>query len=51
VTANGVTEISRALSLPAGDYTLYIALRERQPKDRKQMPKTVVLSQPLSCPT
>jgi hypothetical protein len=50
VTANGVTEISRALSLPPGEYTVYIALRERQPKDRKQMPKTVVLSQPLSVP-
>ncbi len=50
VTANGVTEISRALSLPPGEYTVYFALRERQPRDRKQMPKTVVLTQPMSVP-
>jgi hypothetical protein len=50
VTANGVTEINRALSLPPGEYTVYFALRERQPRDRKQMPKAVVLSQPLSVP-
>lgn len=43
-------EIGRALELPAGEYTLYIAMRERQPKDRKQQPKAVVLAQPLTVP-
>ena len=50
VTAGDVTEVPRALQLPAGEYTLYIAMRERQPKDRKQQPKSVVLAQPLSVP-
>ena len=45
-----VSELGRALELPTGDYTLYVALRERQPKDRKQQPKTVVLAQPLTVP-
>jgi hypothetical protein len=49
-TAGDVSQLSRALELPAGEYTLYVALRERQPKDRKQMPKTVVLAQPLTVP-
>ena len=37
-------------SCRAGEYTLYIAMRERQPKDRKQQPKSVVLAQPLTVP-
>lgn len=46
-----VSELGRALELPAGEYTLYIAIRERQPKDRKQQqPKSVVLAQPLTVP-
>jgi hypothetical protein len=45
-----VSELGRALELPPGDYTLYIAMRERQPKDRKQQPKSVVLAQPLTVP-
>ena len=49
-TTGDVSEIGRALELPAGEYTLYIAMRERQPKDRKQQPKSVVLSQPLTVP-
>ncbi|HKY23143.1 MAG TPA: hypothetical protein VJM31_18150 [Vicinamibacterales bacterium] len=50
-TTGGVTEVPRALALPSGEYTLYIALRERQPKDKKQgSPKTVVLAQPLTVP-
>ena len=49
-TAGDVTSIGRALELPAGEYTLYIAMRERQPKDRKQQPKGVVLAQPLTVP-
>ena len=48
--AGDVSELGRALELPAGDYTLYIALRERQPKDRKQQPKSVVVTQPLTVP-
>jgi hypothetical protein len=49
-TVGEVSEVGRALELPTGDYTLYIAMRERQPKDRKQQPKTVVLAQPLTVP-
>jgi hypothetical protein len=49
-TAGDVSEIGRAMELPAGEYTLYIAMRERQPKDRKQQPKSVVLAQPLTVP-
>ena len=51
ITANGdVAELGRALELPPGEYTLYVAMRERQPKDRKQQPKAVVLAQPLTVP-
>lgn len=50
VTAGNVTEVPRALQLPAGEYTVYIAMRERQPKDRKQQPKTALLVQPLTVP-
>lgn len=52
LTASGdVTEVGRALELPVGEYTLYVAMRERQPRDKKQgPPKTVVLAQPLSVP-
>lgn len=49
-TMGDVSEIGRAMELPAGEYTLYIAMRERQPKDRKQQPKSVVLEQPLTVP-
>lgn len=49
-TVGDVSELGRALELPPGDYTLYLAMRERQPKDRKQQPKTVVLAQPLTVP-
>ena len=49
-TAGDVASLGRALELPAGEYTLYIALRERQPKDKKQQPKTTVLAQPLTVP-
>ena len=50
-TSGDVSEIGRALELPPGEYTLYVAMRERQPKDKKQgPPKTVVLAQPLSVP-
>ena len=49
-TAGEVSELGRALELPAGEYTLYVAMRERQPKDRKQQPKSVVLAQPLTVP-
>ena len=44
-------EIARALALPPGEYNLYIALRERQPKDKKQAPaKSVVFTHPLTVP-
>jgi hypothetical protein len=49
-TTGDVSELGRALELPTGEYTLYIAMRERQPKDRKQQPKSVVLAQPLTVP-
>ena len=49
-SAGDVAQLGRALELPAGEYTLYIAMRERQPKDRKQQPKQVVLTQPLTVP-
>jgi hypothetical protein len=51
VTTTGeVSELGRALELAPGEYTLYISMRERQPKDRKQLPKTVVLAQPVTVP-
>jgi len=50
-TAGDVTEVARALALTPGEYTLYIAMRERQPKDKKQGPaKAVVHTQSLSVP-
>src|SRR5687768_1159644 len=49
-TSGDAAQLSRALELPAGEHTVYIAMRERQPKDRKQQPKQVVLAQPLTVP-
>jgi hypothetical protein len=49
-TTGDVSELGRALQLPPGEYTLYVAMREQQPKDRKQQPKSVVLAQPLTVP-
>jgi hypothetical protein len=50
-TAGDVAQVSRALQLTQGEYTLYIAMRERQPRDRKLgPPKSVVMTQPLSVP-
>ena len=50
-TTGDVSEVGRALELPPGEYTLYIAMRERQPRDKKQgPPKAVVIAQPLSVP-
>ena len=44
-------QVGRALQLSPGEYTLYIAMRERQPRDKKQgPPKAVVLAQPLTVP-
>jgi hypothetical protein len=48
--AGDAAQLGRALELPPGEYTVYIAMRERQPKDRKQQPKQVVLAQPLTVP-
>ncbi len=51
VTMTGeVAQVPRALQLSPGEYTLYVAMRERQPKDRKQQPKTTVLVQDLTVP-
>lgn len=50
VATGDVAEVPRALQLAPGEYTLYIAMRERQPKDRKQLPKTTVLVQDLTVP-
>jgi hypothetical protein len=49
-TAGDVSELGRALELAPGEYTIYVAMRERQPKDKKQLPKTVVLAQPVTVP-
>jgi hypothetical protein len=50
VGTGDVTEVPRALELPPGDYTLYVAMRERQSRDKKQPTKTVVLAHPLTVP-
>jgi hypothetical protein len=49
-TAGDVSELGRALELAPGEYTIYVAMRERQPKDKKQQPKSVVLAQPVTVP-
>jgi hypothetical protein len=44
-------EISRAMQLAAGEYTVYFAFNERAPKDKKAAPaKMVVFAQPLTVP-
>ena len=48
--AGDVAEVGRALQLPPGEYTLYIAMRERPGRDKKTPVKSVVLTQPLSVP-
>ncbi|RPI56661.1 MAG: hypothetical protein EHM55_04580 [Acidobacteria bacterium] len=50
VAAGDVSEVPRALQLPAGEYTLYVAMRERQGRDRKVLPKTAVIAHDLSVP-
>ena len=51
MTASGdVTVVPRALQLPAGEYTITVALREKQGRDRKVLPKTAMLTQDLSIP-
>jgi hypothetical protein len=51
ITVNGdVTEIPRALQLPAGEYTITVAMRERQGRDKKVLPKTTMMTQDLSVP-
>lgn len=50
-TAGDVAQVQRALQVPAGEYTLYVAMRERQPRDRKRgPPKSVVMTHPLTVP-
>ena len=48
--SGGVPAVARALQLAPGEYTLYVAMRERPGKDKKATPKTVVLAQPLTVP-
>ena len=48
--AGDVSELGRALELAPGEYTIYVAMREGQPKDKKQQPKSVVLAQPITVP-
>ncbi len=50
VAAGDVSEVPRALQLPPGDYTLYVAMRERQGRDRKVLPKTAIVTHDLSVP-
>jgi hypothetical protein len=50
VAAGDVTQVPRALQLPAGEYTIWIAMRERQGRDKKVQPKTTVVTQDLSVP-
>jgi hypothetical protein len=50
VASGDVAEVPRALQLPAGEYTLWIAMRERQGRDKKVLPKTAVVTQDLSVP-
>jgi hypothetical protein len=49
-TSGDVAVVGRAMQLPPGEYTIYVAMRERQPRDRKQPQKSVVLTHPLSVP-
>jgi hypothetical protein len=48
--AGDVSQVPRALQLPPGDYTLYIAMRERQGRDKKVLPKTAIIAQDLTVP-
>jgi hypothetical protein len=44
--------LSRALSVPGGEYDVYVAIKERTPADGKSTapPKTSILKQPLTVP-
>lgn len=42
-------KVSRAFSVPSGDYDIYIALKEK-PDKKVPQPKTVVFKQPLTVP-
>ena len=44
------TSVDRAMELPAGDYDLHIAMREK-PKDKKVIAKSVLLTHPLTVPS
>ena len=50
VTKGDVTEVGRALQLPAGEYTVHIAMREKPGRDKKIPPKTAVVATDLSVP-
>jgi hypothetical protein len=50
-TTPDTTEVARALELPAGEYDVYIAMREKPSRDRKAPPpKTAVLAHALTVP-
>jgi len=49
-TVGTAPAVARAMQLPPGEYTLYIAMRDKPGKDKKAPLKTVVLAQPLSVP-
>jgi len=46
----GQVRISRAFAVPAGDYDVFVALRERPTKDQKTAPKIALLNESLSIP-
>jgi hypothetical protein len=49
-TVGATPAIARALQLAPGEYTLYIAMRDRPSKDKKVVAKTALLTQPLTVP-
>lgn len=49
-TGAGTAEFNRGLQLPPGEFDLYIAMTETQPKNNKTPPKRVVHTQSLTVP-
>ena len=46
----GQIRISRAFAVPAGDYDVFLALRERPTKDQKTAPKIALLNESITIP-
>jgi hypothetical protein len=46
----GQVRISRAFAVPAGDYDVFVALRERPGKDQKTAPKIALLTESVTVP-